>query len=143
MIHQEISRTWTSREDYTHPCAPIMLLRPLLRTTHGSCRYGTTHGVDVHTERGWRDGIGAWLRLCRRAAGWPDGCMMLLHCCCWSEVRAKRLALKSSRSFDFGRDTLYNITAAVYSARYYSAAVVRRQQVVLAAIVPTDLVCTG
>ena len=23
---------------------------------------------DVHTERGWRDGIGAWLHLYRRAA---------------------------------------------------------------------------
>ena len=81
--YQEISRTWTSREDHTHPCALIMLLRPLLRTTQGSCRYGTTHGVDVHTERDWLDGVGAWLRLCRRAAGWPDGSiMMMLHCCC-------------------------------------------------------------
>ena len=68
----------------------------LLRSTHGGCRYVTTHGVDhvdVHTERGWRDGIGAWLHLCRRAAGWPDGCIMvLLRCydsCCRSEVRSK------------------------------------------------------
>ena len=39
---------------------------------YGGCRYVTTHGVDhvdVHTEPGWRDGIRAWLHLCRRAAG--------------------------------------------------------------------------
>ena len=50
----------------------IVLDSLLLRSTHGGCRYVTTHSVDhvdVHAERGWRDGIGALLHLCCRAAG--------------------------------------------------------------------------
>ena len=57
------------------------------------------------------------------------------------QVRVRSQAL--FRSFDFVRIPHDTTAAAVYSARYYRSAAVRGQQIVPAAIVPTDLVCTG
>ena len=63
-------------------------------------------------------------------------------------VRGQSETPRTSRSFDFGRmthDTTSQQQCIVPGTTevLQSTAVVRRQQVVLAAIVPTDLVCTG
>lgn len=38
----------------------------------------STHNSARATAPGWRDSIGAWLHLCRHAAVWPDGWIMMM-----------------------------------------------------------------
>ena len=68
--------------------------------------------------------------------------MMLLHCCYWSEVRAKRPALLVA-SILVVWHMIQDYSSSVERQVLQSASLVRRQQVALVAIVTTDPVITG